>query len=196
MGEEEKNGGNPIVPGIGEDSIIPPVDPEESKEGENPPVDPEENKDGENPPIDPVITAEQRLVAFREKFANKNFANPSATKGHFTKNPEDKSELEFLYKEILGKDLKSGCKDCVVDAYVEIMKFKGEVVRSEFELYAGALIEDNVGFDAGKAMSNHNLTNELVLFHLAQNPKLIERFQKKPDNWAKLVEDYKERERG
>ena len=195
MGEEEKNGGNPIVPGIGEDSIIPPVDPEESKEGENPPVDPEENKDGENPPIDPVITAEQRLVAFREKFANKNFANPSATKGHFTKNPEDKSELEFLYKEILGKDLKSGCKDCVVDAYVEIMKFKGEVVRSEFELYAGALIEDNVGFDAGKAMSNHNLTNELVLFHLAQNPKLIERFQKKPDNWEELVEKYKERER-
>lgn len=196
MGEEEKNGGNPIVPGIGEDSIIPPVDPEESKEGGNPPVDPEENKDGEKPPIDPVITAEQRLVAFREKFANKNFASPSVTKGHFTKNPEDKSELEFLYKEILGKDLKSGCKDCVVDAYVEIMKFKGEVVRSEFELYAGALIEDNVGFDAGKAMSNHNLTNELVLFHLAQNPKLIERFQKKPDNWEELVENYKERERG
>lgn len=183
MGEEEKNGGNPIVPGIGEDSIIPPVDPEESKEGENPPIDPE-------------VTAEQRLVAFQEKFANKNFANPSVTKGHFTKNPEDKSELEFLYKEILGKDLKSGCKDCVVDAYVEIMKFKGEVVRSEFELYAGALIEDNVGFDAGKAMSNHNLTNELVLFHLAQNPKLIERFQKKPDNWEELVEKYKERERG
>ena len=183
MREDELNGGNPIAPGTGEDSIIPPVDPEESKKGENPPVDQE-------------VTAEQRLVAFREKFANKNFANPSATKGHFTKNPEDKSELEFLYKEILGKDLKSGCKDCVVDAYVEIMKFKGEVVRSEFELYAGALIEDNVGFDAGKAMSNHNLTNELVLFHLAQNPKLIERFQKKPDNWEELVEKYKERERG
>ena len=196
MGEEEKNGGNPIVPGIGEDSIIPPVDPEESKEGENPPVDPEENKDGENPPIDPVITAEQRLVAFREKFANKNFANPSVTKGHFTKNPEDKSELEFLYKEILGKDLKSGCKDCVVDAYVEIMKFKGEIAKSEFELFAGALIEDNVGFDAGKAMSNHNLTTELVLFHLAQNPKLIDKFQKKPENWEELVQNYKERERG
>ena len=196
MGEEEKNGGNPIVPGIGEDSIIPPVDPEESKEGENPPVDPEENKDGKNPPIDPVITAEQRLVAFREKFANKNFANPSATKGHFTKNPEDKAELEYLYKEILKKELKSGCKDCVVDAYVEIMKFKGEVVRREFELYAGALIEDNVGFDAGKAMSNHNLTTELVLFHLAQNPKLIDKFQKKPENWEELVQNYKERERG
>ena len=183
MGEDELNGGNPIAPGTGEDSIIPPVDPDE-------------NKDEENHTTAPAITAEVRLKAFQEKFANKNFANPSVTKGHFTKNPEDKSELEFLYKEILGKDLKSGCKDCVVDAYVEIMKFKGEIAKSEFELFAGALIEDNVGFDAGKAMSNHNLTTELVLFHLAQNPKLIDKFQKKPDNWEDLVEEYKERERG
>ncbi len=183
MGEEELNGGNPIAPGTGEDSIIPPVDPED-------------NSENNSININQEVTAEQRLVAFREKFANKNFANPSATKGYFTKNPEDKSELEFLYKEILGKEFKSGCKDCVVDAYVEIMKFKGEVVRREFELYAGALIEDNVGFDAGKAMSNHNLTTELVLFHLAQNPKLIDKFQKKPENWEELVQNYKERERG
>lgn len=183
MGEDELNGGNPTILGT---------------EGENtiPPVDPEENKEGENPPVDQEATAEERLKGFQEKFANKNFANPSVTKGHFTKNPEDKSELEYLYKEILNKDLKSGCKDCVVDAYVEIMKFKGEIVKSEFELFAGALIEDNVGFDAGKAMSNHNLTTELVLFHLAQNPKLIDKFQKKPENWEELVQNYKERERG
>lgn len=184
MGEDVLNWGNtPIVPGTGEDSNIPPIDQEE-------------NKDGENPPVNQEVTTEQRLADFKKKFASKNFANPSVTKGYFTKNPEDKSELEFLYKELLNKELKSGCKDCVVDAYVEIMKFKGEIAKSEFELYAGALIEDNVGFDAGKAMSNHNLTNELVLFHLSQNPRLIEKFQKKPDNWAKLVEDYKERERG
>lgn len=182
MGEEELNGENPITTGVGEDKTSPNT--------------PEEDREKDSISIDQEVTAEQRLVAFREKFANKNFANPSATKGHFTKNPEDKAELEYLYKEIFKKELKSGCKDCVVDAYVEIMKFKGEVVRREFELYAGALIEDNVGFDAGKAMSNHNLTNELVLFHLTQNPKLIERFQKKPDNWEELVEKYKERERG
>ncbi len=183
MGKKELNGINPIIAGTDKDSNILPIVPEEDRE-----------KDSIS--IDQEVTAEQRLVAFQEKFADKNFANPSATKGHFTKNPEDKAELEYLYKEILKKELKSGCKDCVVDAYVEIMKFKGEVVRSEFELYAGALIEDNVGFDAGKAMSNHNLTNELVLFHLSQDPRLIERFQKKPDNWEELVEKYKERERG
>lgn len=182
MGEEELNGENPITTGVGEDKTSPNT--------------PEEDREKDSITINQEVTAEQRLVAFQEKFANKNFANPSATKGHFTKNPEDKAELEYLYKEILKKELKSGCKDCVVDAYVEIMKFKGEVVRREFELYAGALIEDNVGFDAGKAMSNHNLTTELVLFHLAQNPKLIDKFQKKPENWEELVQNYKERERG
>lgn len=182
MGEEELNGENPITTGVGEDKTSPNT--------------PEEDREKDSISIDLEVTEEQRLVAFQEKFANKNFANPSATKGHFTKNPEDKAELEYLYKEILKKELKSGCKDCVVDAYVEIMKFKGEVVRREFELYAGALIEDNVGFDAGKAMSNHNLTTELVLFHLAQNPKLIDKFQKKPENWEELVQNYKERERG
>lgn len=182
MGEEELNGGAPIIAGVGEDNTSPDT--------------PKDNSENNSITINQEVTAEQRLVAFQEKFANKNFANPSATKGHFTKNPEDKAELEYLYKEILKKELKSGCKDCVVDAYVEIMKFKGEVVRREFELYAGALIEDNVGFDAGKAMSNHNLTTELVLFHLAQNPKLIDKFQKKPENWEELVQNYKERERG
>ena len=182
MGEEELNGGSPTITGVDEDNTSPNT--------------PEDNRGNDSTSINQEVTAEQRLVAFQEKFANKNFANPSVTKGYFTKNPEDKAELEFLYKEILKKELKDGCKDCVVDAYVELKRFKGEVVRSEFELYAGALIEDNVGFDAGKAMSNHNLTTELVLFHLSQNPKLIDKFQKKPENWEELVENYKERERG
>ena len=143
-----------------------------------------------------VITDEidyiSRLDAFKEKFAKKEFKTSNAAKTYFTKNTEDKAELAFLYKHFFNKDF-SNCTDCLLEAFIQLLNYKVNPEKEEckFLLFAGALLEDNVTFDANLAMSNFNITDEKCLFHLSQNPQLISHFQKKPDNWEELVEAYK-----
>lgn len=133
-----------------------------------------------------------RLEAFKEKFNAKKFATPASTKGYFTKNPDDKSELELLYKHFFNKEF-SNCTDCLLEAFVQVLNYVVDEAKEEcpFLLYAGALLQDNVNFDASNAMSNHNITTEMCLLHLSQNPNCADKFQKIPDNWKQMVENYK-----
>ena len=138
------------------------------------------------------INFTERLDSFKEKFKEKKFANAAATKTYFTKNAEDKAELAFLYKHFFNKDF-SNCTDCLLEAFIQLLKYNVSQEKEEckFLLFAGSLLEDNVTFNPAHAMSNFNITDEKCLFHLSQNPQLISRFQKKPDNWEELVEAYK-----
>ena len=138
------------------------------------------------------INFTERLDAFKEKFKEKKFANAAATKTYFTKNADDKAELAFLYKHFFNKDF-SNCSDCLLEAFIQLLKYNVSQEKEEckFLLFAGSLLEDNVTFNPAYAMSNFNITDEKCLFHLSQNPQLISRFQKKPDNWEELVEAYK-----
>ena len=147
----------------------------------------------ENPIENPIeINFTERLDAFKEKFKEKKFVTSAAAKTYFTKNTEDKAELAFLYKHFFNKDF-SNCTDCLLEAFIQLLKYNVSQEKEEckFLLFAGALLEDNVTFDANLAMSNFNITDEKCLFHLSQNPQLISHFQKKPDNWEELVEAYK-----
>lgn len=138
------------------------------------------------------INFTERLDSFKEKFKEKKFANAAATKTYFTKNADEKAELAFLYKHFFNKDF-SNCTDCLLEAFIQLLKYNVSQEKEEckFLLFAGSLLEDNVTFNPIHAMSNFNITDEKCLFHLSQNPQLISRFQKKPDNWEELVEAYK-----
>ena len=85
---------------------------------------------------------------------------------------------KFLNKKI------AGCINCYTDAYFELLtldkKMAIEKQKCVFRLRAGALIKD-VNGDRSKMMSNHNITNELALYHLRTNPH-CRRFFDEPDD--------------
>lgn len=132
-------------------------------------------------------TKEERLTAFQNKFTEIKFESPADTKAYFTDNENDFSELCFLYEGFFKMDI-GNCKNNVLGAFLQVMKFDLNTYEDcPFKLFAGALIEDNVTFDSTKAMSNYNITTELSLFHLSQNPLIIDRFQSYPENWKELI---------
>ena len=61
-----------------------------------------------------------------------------------------------------------------------------------FELKAGALLIDVERGDNSKMATQHNLTDELALYHLRTNPKCIRLFTKYPDNWQEMVKEAQE----
>jgi len=160
--------------------------------GENPDEQPDEELDSEEEKLSDEIDCVARLAAFKEKFNGKKFATPASTKGYFTKHPEDRAELELLYKHFFNKEF-SNCTDCLLEAFIQVLNHVVDEAKEEcpFLLYAGALLQDNVTFNASNAMSNHNITTDMCLLHLSQNPHCIDKFQKIPDNWEKMVEAYK-----
>ena len=94
-----------------------------------------------------------------------------------------RGEIDFLAEKFLNKKI-AGCINCYTDAYFELLtldkKMAIEKQKCVFRLRAGALIKD-VNGDRSKMMSNHNITNELALYHLRTNPH-CRRFFDKPDD--------------
>ena len=60
----------------------------------------------------------------------------------------------------------------------------------KFWLLAGALLQDNVNFDNDLLCSNHNITDDLALYHLKNNPSCRSLFQVLPENVDKLIKNY------
>lgn len=102
-------------------------------------------------------------------------------------------DTEDLYKAVFRKGLNRSCSNCWEDAYIILSTTKTdrlmELKQRKFELRNGALLRDIN--DAGKLCSAHNLTDELAVHHLANNPENIRYFAKYPENWKELVKKYR-----
>lgn len=115
-----------------------------------------------------------------------------------TTSSEFVAETEALYKMAYKASINKSCNDCWVDAYVLLMKadpaaFDALVTR-QFDLRAGALLLDIVGGDNAKMCTRKNLTDELAIYHLRNNPGYIKFFSRYPDNWKELVTKAKKAE--
>jgi len=129
-------------------------------------------------------------------------------------NPRLKNSIKSLTERLLNRRVE-GCSSCVEDAYWGLLNYYKknngmEKEKSKYRLRAGALLRDNVGFDASKMISQANITDGLAEFHLLSNPDCKDLFvglpedigeylaEKYPDGWidekAKLEAELAEQE--
>lgn len=109
---------------------------------------------------------------------------------------KDKSGIPFLRHifELHYKIFGETCSNCPgkITGYIQKLKnfntkIKMEIIKSEFQLNEGVIIPVAGTSDA---YSNHNLTDELAIQLLAQNPNRKSLFSKLPENVDQLIEEY------
>lgn len=102
----------------------------------------------------------------------------------------DKSDIELMYREVLGKDfVKTSCNDCYRDAVIEMylyLKRTGNMKeKSNYTLKNGVLLQTEFG--SNTMYTNANLTDEVVENYLAKNPKGEIFFASMPTDWEERV---------
>lgn len=124
----------------------------------------------------------------------KQFANGSELFNACKTDSTLRHEIEVLAKYYLNRKV-SGCQNCYMDAYVELINYNLEKAMSKdtckFKLRAGALLHDVVNFDNDLLCSNANITNELALYHLKTNKNAKKYFQTLPEDVDDLIEAFK-----
>ena len=104
-----------------------------------------------------------------------------------------RSRIETLSRIYLHRTV-SGCNNCYCDAYLELIHLNIDKAmaqeNSKFKLKAGALLRDVVNFDISKNATQHNLTDELALYHLKTHPEYADLFEKLPKSWQKMAEKF------
>lgn len=106
----------------------------------------------------------------------------------FFQDREKSARFETLYMSVTGKRI-SGCSNCKADAFIELMSMEPTQIKSimsrKFKLRNGVLLYDfnNSSYNA----TNKNLTDELALHHLRQDPNKIKFFEVYPENWKEMI---------
>lgn len=96
----------------------------------------------------------------------------------------DKSTIEDLYFEVLGKSFRpTSCQQCYHDAVIEmycyIKKNNSMAEKSNYRLKAGVII-NCPNFQGGKIYTNDNLTDKVASDFLKMFPEQVSIFQKVP----------------
>ena len=96
----------------------------------------------------------------------------------------DKSTIEGLYYEVLGKTFRpTSCQQCYHDAVIEmycyIKKNNSMAEKSNYRLRAGVII-NCPNFRGGKIYTNDNLTDKVASDFLKMFPEQVSIFQKVP----------------
>lgn len=97
----------------------------------------------------------------------------------------DKSTIENLYYEVLGKDfVPTSCQQCYHDGLIEIYhyikKYGKMAEKLNYRLKAGAII-NCPAFMGGRVFTNDNLTDEIAENYLKEFPNNVDLFQKVPE---------------
>lgn len=102
----------------------------------------------------------------------------------------DKSNIERLYKEVLGKEfLKTSCTDCYRDAIIEmtiyIKKNKRMKEKCNYRLKNGVLLQPEFG--SSEMYTNDNITDKVAEKYLAKNPEGEIYFSYLPPDWKERI---------
>lgn len=102
----------------------------------------------------------------------------------------EKTEIEGLYPEVLGKTFKkTSCNDCYRDAVFEMyayLKKNGKMKeKTIYGLKNGVLLQ--MSFGSGEFYTNANLTDEAAERFLQANPDKANFFSVIPDDWEERV---------
>lgn len=112
-------------------------------------------------------------------------------RGEKSLNSLEKSEIESLYDEVLGKKFRrTSCTDCYRDAVIEMylyLRKNGKMKeKCKYVLKNGALLQ--IGFGSQKMYTNKNLTDDVAEEYLRANPSHIDLFAAVPDNWKERTQ--------
>lgn len=108
----------------------------------------------------------------------------------------DKRFIKVHYYLITGKHFtKTACNDCYRDAFIEmynLYKKTNKLMSTEtnFKLLNGVVLQTP---GTTSVATSRSITNKIAIEHLAADPGKIHLFASFPDNWKKLVNDYKKR---
>ncbi len=121
---------------------------------------------------------------------------PKAAKAKALSDAAFRVETESLYSVFYPQHpLNRSCGECWADAFALLILTDIDKLmatkESKFALLNGAILRDYKGGDSKKLATAANLTDDLAIYHLAANPKNIEKFSKYPDNWRQLVATWK-----
>jgi hypothetical protein len=105
-----------------------------------------------------------------------------------------RKEIEVLYKHFFGRII-SGCKNCYVDALIELCVIKKETAMAKTTLFVvrrGKILKDIVKNDARLNLVRGNETEELALYHLHTNPNSAKFFEvlPPPDQLKEMLSKY------
>jgi hypothetical protein len=109
---------------------------------------------------------------------------------------KDKNGIPYLKHifELHYKIFGETCSNCPgkITGYIQKLKnfntnIKMEIIKSEFQLQEGVIIPIAGTSDV---YSKHNLTDEIALKLLAENPNRKSLFSKVPENLEQLIEEY------
>lgn len=111
-------------------------------------------------------------------------------RGRVALSTSDKSDIELMYRQVLGKDfVKTSCNDCYHDAVIEMylyLKRTGNMKeKSNYTLKNGVLLQAEFG--SNTMYTNANLTDEVAENYLAKNPKGEILFASLPTDWENRV---------
>ncbi|MCD8293802.1 MAG: hypothetical protein LUE27_00945 [Clostridia bacterium] len=129
------------------------------------------------------------IEEYRETYAG---LSSSAVRGLIKTDVSFRETTEALYEQWFRERLNKTCSSCWFDAYILLMKFSKDAqtvkLARRFELKNGAMLRSN---DSRKLATKANLTDALALYHLAYNAGNIVKFSRYPENWERLVAQYK-----
>lgn len=129
----------------------------------------------------------------RLQLSKGNYRNGSELAKAIEKDKSLKNEIQALSKAFLNRSV-SGCGNCYMDAYIQLINYSMEKAinkeNSQFSLPHGRLIHDVVNRDVSLNMTQHNISDDLALYHLKTNPNAIAYFDKKPKDWEKQAEEF------
>lgn len=95
-----------------------------------------------------------------------------------------KKEIDVLYQHYFGRAI-TGCKNCYVDALIELCTIKKTTAMSKTDLFVvrrGKVLRDTLTNDARLNLVRGNETEELALYHLYTNPNSHQFFERLPDD--------------
>lgn len=102
------------------------------------------------------------------------------------------SKIRSLYFSLYNKNL-GGCGSCLADALAILIHYSNKemkkIIDCKFKLKPGVLLADShlVLPHATAA----NLTDEIAIAYLKDNPARVSLFAELPDNWQELISDDK-----
>lgn len=118
------------------------------------------------------------------------YAKALGTKTDYTK----EEQIRALSKKYLHKEVR-GCGFCLLSAHFELIRLdmtRLTNITSEYALLPGVILHDPVNKDFAKILTPMNMTEDLALYHIANNPKCLELFSRVPADLQKRLQDYLE----
>lgn len=96
--------------------------------------------------------------------------------------------IYILSKKLLDRQLGS-CMSCYMDSFIQLMRIEPEVAKKKLECLFR--LKDGKLLYGTPNVSNGNITNELALQHLLNEPECKQWFDILPPNLDELLDEYK-----